>query len=208
MVKIMMTAQDIHEMNDVSNLLASGLSLNAENTTGLPLEVAQALAEARDQMASLPEVIDNLNLAFERFNTVSSALNRMIGLAEEASGDLSDEARQDLNEEFVTLAKILAADAGRQYYAGPRLNLLNQGEALSAARIIRYMNPVIDNMNRDLMEQRDLIHEVLGETINFLGVVAQCYPDSAGAARLGKLISEAAARGRFTPASAAGGLLH
>ena len=207
MVKTMMTAQDIREMNDVSNLLASGLSLDSENMLGLPLEVAQALAEAREQMAGLPEVIDNLNLAFERFNTVSSALRRMIELADEASGDMADEARPALNDEFVTLAKILAADAGRQYYTGPRLNLLNQGEALSAARIIRYLGPVIDNMGQELIGQRDLIHEVLGETINFLGVVTQCYPDSAGAVRLGRLISEATRHGRFNPAPT-GAMLH
>ena len=203
----MMTIKDIREMNDVSALLADGLSLGSENMTGLPLEVAQALSEAREQMAGLPEVIDNLNLAFERFNTVSSALGRMTELADEASGDLDDQARRNLNDEFVSLAKILAADAGRQYYAGPRLNLLNQGEALSAARIIRYMDPVVANMGQELIGQRDLIHEVLGETINFLGVVTQCYPDSAGAVRLGELISEAAAHGRFTPAPAVG-MLH
>ncbi len=205
----MMTAQDIREMNDLSALLASGLSLDSENMTGLPLEVAQALAEAREQMAGLPEVIENLHLSFERFHTVSSALHRMIELADEASGEhLADEDRRNLNQEFANLAKILAADAGRQYYAGPRLNLLNQGEALSAARIIRYMNPVIDNMGRELSGQRDLINEVLGETINFLGVITQCYPDSVGAARLGDLISQAAAGGRFAAPASAPGRLH
>lgn len=204
----MMTAKDIREMNDVSALLADGLTLGNENMTGLPLEVSQALAEAREQMAGLPEVIENLNLAFERFDTVSSAVSRMIELADRASGDLGDEARTGLNEEFASLAKILAADAGRRYYAGPRLNLMTQGDALSAARIIRYMNPVIDNMGRELSGQRDLIHEVLGETINFLGVITQCYPDSAGAARLGRLIGEAAARSRFVPAATPAGRLH
>ncbi|MDR2947145.1 MAG: hypothetical protein LBV79_10435 [Candidatus Adiutrix sp.] len=203
----MMTAQDIREMNDLSVLLASGLTMNSE-TAGLPLEVSQALAEAREQMAGLPEVIENLNLAFERFHTVSSALGRMIELADQASGDMDAEAREPLNQEFVNLAKILAADAGRQYYAGPRLNLLNQGEALSAARIIRYMNPVIDNMGQELTGQRDLIHEVLGETINFLGVVTQCYPDSIGAVRLGELISQAAARGNISAPAQTPARLH
>lgn len=181
-------------MNNVSSLLASGLS---ENMAGVPLEVSLALAEAREQMVSLPEVIGNLNLAFERFNTVSEALRRMIELAEQASGDLGDQERQILNDEFINLSKIVAADAGRQYYTGPRLNLLSQGEALSAVRIIGYMKPVINTMNQELTEQRDLIHEVLSETISFIGVVAKCYPDSDTATHLGTLIGQAACHGQF-----------
>ncbi len=202
----MMNARDIYELNSLSNLLAGGLAAAPETASGVPLEVIQALGEARDQMAHLPEVIDHLGQAFERFHTVSSALTRMIALADRASGDVEPEVRETLNEEFIGLARIVAADAGRHHYAGPALNLRNQGEALSAARIIRYMNPVIDTMNRELAEQKELIEEAISETINFLALVTECYPDSEGAASLGHLLSQA--RNRHHTLSTPKGLLH
>lgn len=191
-VNDMMTPQDIQALNLVTDLLASGLAQGPETVSGVPLEVSQALTEAREQMSSLPEVIENLNLSFERFNTISAAITRMIRLADQAScADLDEPARGELNEEFAALAHILAADAGRRYYAGPRLNLLNEGEAKSAAKIIRYMTPVIENMGQELAEQKNIIHEVISETINFLGVITQCYPESEGVESLSKLIAEA-----------------
>lgn len=205
-----MTTQDIQALNLVTDILASGLAQGPETISGLPLEVAQALAEARDQMTGLPEVIENLNLSFERFNTVSAAITRLIGLADQASGtDLGERSREELNEEFAYLARILAADAGRSYYDGPRLNLLNEGEAQSAAKIIRYMTPVIETMGQELAEQKNIIHEVISETINFLGVIAQCYPDSEGVETLNSLIAEARKHSRpGPPASNPAGMLH
>ncbi len=149
------------------------------------------LAEARDEMRSLPGVIDNLNESFERFLTVSTALKRMIELAGAASTEVTEEARQAMENEFVNLAKIVAADAGRQYYTGPQLSLRTKGHAWSAAKIIRYMEPVMANVESDLNEQKELIHEVISETINFLNVVAECYPESEGAVQLNQLINSA-----------------
>jgi len=204
-----MTTQDIQALNLVTDLLANGLAQGPETVSGVPLEVAQALTEAREQMTGLPEVIENLNLSFERFNTISAAITRMIGLADQASGaDLDERGREELNEEFASLARILAADAGRSYYAGPRLNLLNQGEAQSAAKIIRYMTPVIENMGHELAEQKNIIHEVISETINFLGVITQCYPDSEGVEPLNRLIAEARKHSPEPPVSNSAGMLH
>lgn len=187
----MLKAHDIFELNQVSSILAGGLIHGAGTVLGVPVEVAQALSEARDQMQSLPGVIENLNASFERFLTVSTALKRIIELADTASGEVEEEERLTMEEEFVNLAKIVAADAGRQYYAGPRLSLKSQGHAQSASKIIRYMEPVMENVEKELTDQKELIYEVVSETIGFLGVIAECYPDSEGAGALGELINTA-----------------
>jgi len=183
---------ELNELNAISAILAGGLSQNVEAALELPVEVAQALAEARQQMENLPEVIASLHQAVDSFYTVSEALYRMIALADQASGaELSSEERVLLNDEFANLAKVVAADAGRHYYAGPQLNLLSQVQALSAARIIRYMEPVIENTGREIMAQRDLIHEVVAETIKFLTIITDCYAESEGAAILRPLLASA-----------------
>ncbi|UQZ87692.1 hypothetical protein C4J81_02190 [Deltaproteobacteria bacterium Smac51] len=187
----MLNAHDIYELHQVTGILAGGLDRGAQTVLGVPLEVAQTLAEAREQMRSLPGVIDNLNESFERFLTVSTALKRMIELADAASVEMGEEEREGLEEEFVNLAKIVAADAGRQYYAGPALSLKTQGHAWAAAKIIRYMEPVMANVEKELAEQKDLIYEVVTETVNFLNVVAECYPESEGIGHLGQLIDSA-----------------
>ncbi len=188
----MLNAQNIFELQQVTGILAGGLDRGAETVLGVPLEVALTLAEAREQMRSLPGVVDNLNESFERFLTVSTALKRMIELADAASAEVTGEARQSMETEFVNLAKIVAADAGRQYYTGPQLSLRTQGHAWSAAKIIRYMEPVMATVENDLNEQKELIYEAVSETINFLNVVAECYPESEGAGRLTQLIDTAA----------------
>ena len=147
----MLTANDIHELNTAAAILAGGLDLGQNAVRDIPLEVVQALIEARRQMENLPEVIDKLNLSFERFNTVSSALWRMMELAElAATPNISAETRRSLNEEFASLAAVVAADAGRNYYSGPRLNLLDQGEAQSALKIVGYVAPVMNNTAQEL----------------------------------------------------------
>ncbi len=184
---------EIQEMTAISSILAGGLAEGSQTLIGVPVEVAQALAEAREQMNNLPLLIDNLSQSGHRFATVSGALRRMMELAAEASvSEMEESFRQKLNEEFVGLAKVVAADAGRQLYAGPRLNLLNEGEAKSAAQILGYMNPVINTMEAELEEQKSLIQEVIGETVNFLNIITECYPEAEGALRLSSLVSEVA----------------
>jgi hypothetical protein len=210
----MLQAHDIYELQQVTGILAGGLDRGAETVLGVPMEVALTLAEARDQMRSLPGVIDNLNESFERFLTVSTALKRMIELADEAGTDIADEARQAMDSEFINLAKIVAADAGRQYYQGPQLSLRTKGHAWSAAKIIRYMEPVMANLENDLNEQKDLIHEVVRETIDFLNVVADCYPEAEGVDHLSQTIDNASSycptahQGWSTMMSPAGALLN
>jgi ABC-type transporter Mla subunit MlaD len=171
-----------HELSSLSNLisiLTIGLEAVPETPLTLPLEVSRALAEARAQMKSLPEVIDNLNLAVERFQSVAAALTGMMSLAEEAASDsIDDEARVKLNAEFVDLSKVVAADAGRGFYQGPSLSLLDRNAAKSAAKIVRYLAPVIETLEKDLADQKRLIQAAIAETISFLNTVTQCYPEA------------------------------
>lgn len=170
--------QEINELNGVAAILAQGLAAGSHSFDGLPLDVTNSLIEARNQMESLPEVIQTLQAALFSYQSVSSAIERIIELAETASAsELSSAKRESLNTEFVDLAKIVAADAGRSYYAGPRLNLLSQSEAKSAARIMSCMKPVISETGRNLAEQRDLIYNAIAQTINFLVLLGELYPD-------------------------------
>ena len=173
-----MTNMGIQELTALTNILAAGLSaVPAEPLLLLPLEVSQALEEARAQMNGLPEVIHNLNQATQRFQSVAAALTGMMELADKAASEAADEAdRRALDAEFINLSKVVAADAGRHFYQGPSLSLLSRGAAQGAAKIVRYMEPVIETLGKELSEQKSLIQEIIAETINFLNIVTQCYP--------------------------------
>jgi ABC-type transporter Mla subunit MlaD len=174
-----MTRLEIKELTTLTNILAVGLAAVPEEPLTLPLEVSQALAEAREQMNNLPEVIMNLNQATERFQSVAAALTGMMDLADRATDEaLDDDSRRKLEAEFIDLSKVVAADAGRHHYQGPALSLLSRGQALSAAKIVRYLAPVIETLEKELNEQTSLIQEVIGETISFLNTVTQCYPEA------------------------------
>lgn len=193
-----MTTSNLHELNTISEILAGGLGSDYDLNDGLPLEVNQALKTAREQMSSLPEVIKNYKLSMEKYYTVSAALKRMLELADASAKDITDPERIPLNEEFAGLARIIAADAGQQYYTGPILNLNNQTQALSTAKILGYMKPVIVNTGQDLYEHQKLIQEIINETLDFLTTVTQCYPESEGATRLNHLLNQTNQASPFT----------
>lgn len=187
----MMTTSNIHELNILSELLAGGLgTVTKISGGGLPLEVIQALEAAREQMSTLPEVLTNFRMSMEKYDTVSAAITRMIELAHTASRDISDEDRLMLNDEFVGLAKILAADAGRHFYPGPRLNLNDQGQAMSAAKIIGYMKPFMATTGQNLYEHQKIIQKAVNDTISFLTTITECYPESEGATHLALILSQ------------------
>ncbi|MDR2726015.1 MAG: hypothetical protein LBC90_08180, partial [Candidatus Adiutrix sp.] len=150
-----MTNLQLNELTTITNILAVGLAAVPEEPLALPLEVSQALTEAREQMKSLPEVIGCLNQAAERFQSVAAALTGMMDLADRAASEAADDTeRRRLDAEFIDLSKVVAADAGRQFYQGPSLSLASRGAALSAAKIVRYLAPVIETLEKDLYEQR------------------------------------------------------
>ena len=174
-----MTNLQLNELTTITNILAIGLAAVPEEPLTLPLEVSQALTAAREQMMSLPGVIGSLNQANERFQSVAAALTGMMDLADQAASEAADDAeRQRLDAEFINLSKVVAADAGRQFYQGPSLSLASRGAALSAAKIVRYLAPVIETLEKDLAEQKNLIQAVIAETISFLNTITQCYPEA------------------------------
>lgn len=189
------TTWNMNELRDISGLLAGGLGRGAGALGGLPPEAAMALEAARGQMNDLPDVIDNLNRALANFATTKGCLNRMMDLADLASVEDIDEAeREALQAEFVEKAKIVAADAGRQLYGGPGLNLKNVGEAKAARRVLGYLTPVMAGMGSRLAEEKSLIEEAINNTIEFLQVVAETYPEAEGAGDLNALLNATACR--------------
>ncbi|MGL4209087.1 MAG: hypothetical protein ACRCTY_06825, partial [Candidatus Adiutrix sp.] len=180
---------NMQELETVSNILAAGLAKGADTIQGVPFEVACALNHAHEQMRHLPVVIDELSCAWQKFATVGSAIRRLIEISNQAASMTAEESRSDLETEFVNLAKIIAADGGRQYYQGPALSIKTKGEALSAAKIMGYMQPVVNTMEEQLKEQTQLIYEAISETLSFLTVVTQCYPEAEGAGALDYLVN-------------------
>jgi hypothetical protein len=106
----MLKIRELDEMNDLTGLLAKTLDMPAIRQ--MPPDVATALLAAKRQMESLPEVIVDLNQAFERYMTLNKALSRMMALAERSSRleDFGGEAahRRGLEEEFIRLAGVVA----------------------------------------------------------------------------------------------------
>lgn len=187
----MLNTHEISHMKNLSGLLAGGLALGAHTVAGVPPEVAEMLEAARDQMRHLPEVIDNLNRAMANFATVSGALGRMIELAGEAGREITPAEREALQSEFVDMAKVVAADAGRLVYGGPSINLRTVGDALAAKKILGYLVPVMENTRQEMLEQKGLIEEAIAETMGFLREVAEGYPQARGAAALRDVIDAA-----------------
>lgn len=196
------TASEIREISQLTAILAEGLIRGADTVEGVPPEVALGLEQARQQLQDLPAVLQHLRGSLASYQSVSAALYRMMELADLGADENVEYAqRESWNKEFINLSKIVAADAGRRHYSGPRLNLLNQGEALSARRILSYMKPVIENTGQELEAQKELIREVVTETVNFLRIVADCYPEAEGTAGLREIIAETDSQSAVGPGS-------
>ena len=148
----------------------------------MPPDVALTIKAARKQMEGLPEVIGDLNLAFNRYLTLNKALSRMTALAEESAGLVDspgdEEYRGKLEEEFTNLARVVAREAGHHYFNGPSLTISHRTGAVVAARVLSYLKPVLENLAHELRGQKALILEAISETVNFMWVVCRCYPDA------------------------------
>ena len=178
----MLRIRELDEMSDVTGILAKTLAMPAVRQ--MPTDVALAWQAARKQMEDLPEIIGDLNLAFSRYLTLNKALTRMMGLAEESSNLIDGPGvgayRKELDEEFVKLAKVVAREAGHRYFQGPSLTVGDVGGAKASAQVLSYLKPVMENLAQELRGQKSLIIEAITETMNFMGVIARCYPDAEG----------------------------
>jgi Asp-tRNA(Asn)/Glu-tRNA(Gln) amidotransferase A subunit family amidase len=178
----MLKIRELDEMNQLTGLLAKTLALPVGQQ--MPPDVATALRAAQKQMEGLPEVIEDLNLAFNRYLTLNKALTRMLALAEEsaAAGEAAadDARRADFEEEFVNLARIVAQEAGHRYFQGPGLTVSHRLGAVASVKVLSYLKPVLENLAHELNGQKFLIIEAITETMNFMGVIARCYPEAEG----------------------------
>jgi hypothetical protein len=178
----MLRIRELDEMNHLTGLLAKTLALPSYGE--MPPDVAVALRAAKRQMEGLPEIIEDLNAAFNRYLTLNKALSRMAALAGESAG-LGEapgvgRRRAELESEFINLARVVAREAGHRYFQGPSLTVATGGGAAAAANVLSRLRPVLENLAVDLKDQKRLIIEAIGETMNFLGIIARCYPDADG----------------------------
>ncbi|MDR1658278.1 MAG: hypothetical protein LBT47_12130 [Deltaproteobacteria bacterium] len=178
----MLKIRELDEMNQLTDLLAKTLAVPVSHQ--MPNDVAVTLQAAKRQMEGLPEVIEDLNLAFKRYLTLNQTLNRMMALADESSR-LTQEAqdneyRQVLEQEFTKLAVVVAKEAGHRYFEGTRLTIADQASAQAANTVLSYLKPVLENLSHELRGQKALIIEAISETMNFMGIIAMCYPDAEG----------------------------
>jgi hypothetical protein len=178
----MLKIRELDEMSRLTGLLAKTLAMPAARR--MPSDVAVTLIAAKKQMEGLPEVIEDLNLAFNRYLTLEKALTRMMALAEE-SASLEDsrgdaDYRQELDEEFADLARVVAREAGHRYFQGTSLTVADRSGAAAAAKVLSYLRPVLDNLAHELKGQKALVVEAIAETMNFMGIIAKCYPEAEG----------------------------
>ena len=178
----MLRIRELDEMNDLTGILAKTLAMPIASQ--MPPDVALTIKAAQKQMEGLPEVIGDLNLAFNRYLTLNKALSRMAALAEESAGLAEspgdEEYRARLEAEFTNLARVVAREAGHHYFKGPSLTVSHRIGARAASRVLSYLKPVLENLAHELRGQKDLILEAISETVNFMGVVCRCYPDAEG----------------------------
>jgi hypothetical protein len=187
----MLKIREFNEMNQVTGLLAQTLS--GALCRDIPEDVAVTILAAKKQMESLPEVIEDLNLAFNRYLTLNGAITRMTELAD-LSANMIDgpnvlAARRDMEEEFHALARVVAQEAGRQSFENSSLSIMNAGTALLSVTILTYLKPVLEKLDHEIRGQKELIIEAIEETMNFLGIVALSYPDTEGVADIRETIS-------------------
>ncbi|MDR1577377.1 MAG: hypothetical protein LBT86_03990 [Deltaproteobacteria bacterium] len=178
----MTSLKDFQEINVLTGLLASGLA--AAPPEDIPEDVAEALLAAKKQIEDLPQVIDDLNLAFNRYLTLSRTIKRMQLLAKEShdldEGREAEAYRQELESEFASLARIVAAEAGIKFFRGSGLSIASSQSAKIAGKVLAYLDPVMDNLDHEIRGQKSLILEAITETINFMGIVAHSYPEAKG----------------------------
>lgn len=124
--------------------------------------------------------------------------------------ELASAGYQALDKEFVELAGVVALEAGRNVYNGPKLRLTNKTQAQSTLMIIGYTDPVLKTMAYRLDEQKELIIETFNETLNFLEIVAHSYQEAPRAQRLSGLLKQvkAGSDSRVQPSSNPGTMFH
>jgi hypothetical protein len=186
-----MMLNEFEEMNNITSLLASVLNFPAAK--GMPEDVTEAVRAARKQMEDLPQVIADLNTAYQRYSVLSRTITRMMELSEKGARNdamLSADDRESLNGEFASLADVVAREAGQTNFPGTSLSLLTEASSKAAAKVLSYLAPVLENLDYEIKGQKTLIIEAIVETTNFMGIIAMCYPDAKGVEELKKTLEK------------------
>ncbi len=159
---------DLSKYEQIARILAQelpSLSLMSE-----PLDVIDSLENLSDEMAQMPEVIQDCRLATEAFDELDQTIGRMYALADRAVELPDDQAarRRLLDEEFKGHSHIVARLAGADDYDGPALSLSTKPEALAARQILAYLNEARTSFTRKLAEQRRQINNAMDEALALL----------------------------------------
>ena len=159
---------DLSNYETIARILAQelpSLTLLSE-----PLDVVDSLENLTDEMAQMPEIIQDCRLATEAFDELDQVIGRMYALADRAV-ELPDDqggARGLLDEEFQGYSHIVARLAGADDFDGPNLSLLTKPEALAARKILSYLNETRRSFTQKLADQRRQINDAMDEALNLL----------------------------------------
>jgi len=159
---------DLNKYEQVARILAQelpGLTLMSE-----PLDVIDSLEHLSDEMARMPEIIQDCRLATEAFDELDEVISRMYSLADRAV-ELPDDRDRDrflLDEEFRGYSHIVARLAGADDFDGPALSVATRPEALAARKILAYLNDARQGFTRKLADQRRQINSAMDEALALL----------------------------------------
>jgi hypothetical protein len=176
----MLKINEFEEILDITVLISQVLDF--PGCDSMPNDVTEAVRAAKKQMEGLPQIIDDLNLAYNRYLVLSKTINRMSELALYAGNDTTilPEERMAMEDEFRQLAHIIAREAGQVNFEGTSLSLSHPGTAKAAYKVLSYLIPVVEALDYEIKGHKSIVVEALAETINFMGIVARCYPEARG----------------------------
>ena len=175
---------------DASAVLGDGIPVPAPSGE-LPLEVAETLARAAQEMRAVPAALETLQDARTEFAHLEQTIGRLLELAREASA-LPEEnraGRENLQAEFVELSHVVAHAAGRAEYHGPQLSLADRPRAKASFLVLKNMIPVLDEQAGLLDEQEIAILTAISQTVSFLETVAESFPQAPAAETLRNLLN-------------------
>ncbi|MDR0881314.1 MAG: hypothetical protein LBP55_02045 [Candidatus Adiutrix sp.] len=162
---------DLNRYEQIARILARelpGLTLMTE-----PLDVIDSLENLADEMAWMPEVIQDCRLATEAFDELDQVIGRMYALADRAveAPERQTDTRRILDEEFRGYSHIVARLAGADGFDGPSLSLKTRPEALAARQILAYLGEARGSFTRKLAEQRRQINSAMDEALTLLAQI-------------------------------------
>ena len=184
----MIATFDLERLHYASNILSAGIPEPDQNE--IPADVGETLRMAKIQMESLPPALDDLEAAQREVTILDKSIDRLLILAREAAALPEDDqaGRDEREAEFVRLAKVVAGLAGRGNYSGPQLTLASRATAQGSYLTLKHLIPFKNRMAARLGEQKRMLIEAMGETLNFLETIVACFPQAASLSGIPNLL--------------------